>query len=409
MGNLKLIIEEYENKGPKFHLKCLEKDLLPYTNELPGISSDILEDLYLVKESLDSIPRCPVCNSNRKFKTYKKGYYSTCNDKTCKDKHTSNRIKSSFKEKYGVENPSELREVQQKREKTFLKKYGVKNPYQCEEIKDKIKKNWVKNYGVDNPKKSKEIQEKIKSTLIKKYSVDNPYQIESVLNKIKEKYGDNFGFGSEYFKEKSKETNLARYEREEFLSGSDIHKIISKTMEELYGGRGMSSDEIKSKIENTNLKKYRTKYPVQTKEVRDKIVETCLRKYGERHHMQNIEIFEKTSKKSYKWKKIKFPSSRVERVQGYEPYAIEELLNLGYHEDDIVIANKDIENLIGKIFYYRNKKKRRYYPDIYIKSENRIIEVKSKYTYESHITINNLKKQACLDKGLAFEFKIIEL
>jgi hypothetical protein len=409
MKNLKLIIEEYENKGPKFHLKRLEKDILPYINELPCISDDILEDFYLVKESLNSIPKCLICNANRKFKNYKKGYYSTCNDKICKDKHTSNRIKSSFKEKYGVENPSELRGVQQKRENTFLKKYGVKNPYQSEEVKDKIKETWIKNYGVDNPKKSKEIQEKIKSTLIERYCVDNPYQIESVLSTIKEKYGDNFGFGSEYFKEKSKETNLDRYGREEFLSGDEIHDVISKTMEGIYGGRGMASEKIKDIIENTNLKKYGTKYPARTKEVQDKRIETCNNKYGCEHHMQNIEVFEKFYKKVYKKKQIKFPSGRIESVQGYEPQAINELLSLGYDENDIVISNKDIEESVGKIFYIDSEKKRRYYPDIYIKSENKIIEVKSKYTFESHKTINKLKEKACIDLGFNFEFKIIEV
>lgn len=77
--------------------------------------------------------------------------------------------------------------------------------------------------------------------------------------------------------------------------------------------------------------------------------------------------------------------------------------NLNYFD------NKEIENYIGKVFYMDDKKKRRYYPDIYIKSENRIIEVKSKYTFESHKTINKLKEKACVNLGFNFEFKIIEV
>jgi len=56
---------------------------------------------------------------------------------------------------------------------------------------------------------------------------------------------------------------------------------------------------------------------------------------------------------------------------------------------------------------FDNSKTRRYYPDIYIKSENKIIEVKSDYTMKQHKNINLLKRQACLDKGLQFEFMII--
>jgi hypothetical protein len=408
MENLKNIIEDYKQKGLKYHLSKLEKEILEFKDELPNISEDVLEDLYLIKENTHSIPRCPVCNDDKKFKSYKKGYYSTCNKKSCKDKYTSNRIKESFKEKYGVENPSELKEVQIKREKAFLKKYGVKNPYQSEEVKDKIKTIWLEKYGVDNPNKSRIIQEKIKDTLIKRYGVDNPYQIESVLNIIKEKYGDNFGFGSEYFKKKSKETNLERYGRELFLYDTDIHDRITDTMNELYGGRGMGSTEIKDKIEKTNIEKFGTKYPAQTQEVQDKRIETCLKKYGCEHHMQNIDVFEKNSKKSYKWKQIKFHSGRIESVQGYEPQAIDELLQKGYKENDIVLSNKDIEKHVGEIFYHDGKKRRRYYPDIYIKSENKIIEVKSKYTFEKHKSINKLKEKACLELGFEFEFKIIK-
>lgn len=407
MKNLKLIIKKYKNKGPKFHLKRLEKDVLEFKDELPNISKDPLEDLYLIKENLTSIPKCPICNSNKKFKTYKKGYYSTCNIKKCKNKHTSNRIKSAFKEKYGVENPSELKSVQEKREATFLKKYGVKNPYQAEEVKDKIKETCIKRYGVDNPNKVKEIRDKVKATMLERYSVENPYQMDKVLDKLYDKYGDNFGFGSEYFKLKSKETNLERYGREEFLSGDEIHKVISKTMKELYGGRGTGSEEIKGKIESTNLKKYGTKYPTQTKEVQQKTIETCNEKYGCDYPMQNIEVFEKFYKKVYKKKQIKFPSGRTESVQGYEPQAINELLELGYSEDDLVISNKDIESHIGKVMYKDGEKTRRYYPDIYIKSERKIIEVKSNYTYNAHKTINKLKEQACIDLGFNFEFKII--
>lgn len=80
----------------------------------------------------------------------------------------------------------------------------------------------------------------------------------------------------------------------------------------------------------------------------------------------------------------------------------------GYDEDDLIIEKKKIEESIGKIKYHNpaKDKESRYYPDIYIKSENRIIEVKSEYTYKQNKLINDLKKDACKLTGLNFDFMV---
>jgi hypothetical protein len=49
----------------------------------------------------------------------------------------------------------------------------------------------------------------------------------------------------------------------------------------------------------------------------------------------------------------------------------------------------------------------KYYPDFYIKNENKIIEVKSEYTYNSDLEINLLKKQSFIDNDINFEFVIV--
>lgn len=75
--------------------------------------------------------------------------------------------------------------------------------------------------------------------------------------------------------------------------------------------------------------------------------------------------------------------------------------------DDICIFNGDIEKYIGKIYYEFENKKHKYYPDFYIISDNKIYEVKSEYTYNSDIIVNTLKKNACNNKGLDFEFIVL--
>lgn len=63
--------------------------------------------------------------------------------------------------------------------------------------------------------------------------------------------------------------------------------------------------------------------------------------------------------------------------------------------------------VLQKMNYYdSNYKKHRYYPDFYLINENKIIEVKSTYTKTMCIEKQELKEQACLDKGLNFKYKI---
>ena len=41
-------------------------------------------------------------------------------------------------------------------------------------------------------------------------------------------------------------------------------------------------------------------------------------------------------------------------------------------------------------------------------SKDKIIEVKSQWTYELHKDVNELKKHACIDAGFSFEFRILK-
>jgi hypothetical protein len=49
-----------------------------------------------------------------------------------------------------------------------------------------------------------------------------------------------------------------------------------------------------------------------------------------------------------------------------------------------------------------------YYPDLFIKSKNMIVEVKSMWTYNKDKEKNLLKKEACLSMGYLFEFRIYD-
>lgn len=145
--------------------------------------------------------------------------------------------------------------------------------------------------------------------------------------------------------------------------------------------------------------------PSVIKKRRETYVKNSLEKYGTVHPMQDAKIFKRSTDNYYRKKEYTFPSGKKVFVQGYEPIVLNELIKK-YQEDDILTDSVDIENIIGKIYYQYNSKKHRYYPDIYIISENKIIEVKSQYTYEINIEINLAKQNACIKNGLDFIFEI---
>lgn len=55
-----------------------------------------------------------------------------------------------------------------------------------------------------------------------------------------------------------------------------------------------------------------------------------------------------------------------------------------------------------------NDKIHKHYPDIYIKSENKIIEVKSTRTFELHKDKVLIKKKSAIDAGFKYELWIYD-
>jgi hypothetical protein len=109
--------------------------------------------------------------------------------------------------------------------------------------------------------------------------------------------------------------------------------------------------------------------------------------------------------KGMTYKTFTFPSGRIVKTQGYENIVLNDLIK-EYNESDIFVGPSEIKNQIGRIEYTFDNKQRSYYPDIYIKSINMIIEVKSEYTFSLNKEINLAKEKACLDMGLNFKFDI---
>jgi len=93
-----------------------------------------------------------------------------------------------------------------------------------------------------------------------------------------------------------------------------------------------------------------------------------------------------------------FRPLKLIRHQGYENLALDELVKL-YDELDIMTGRLHIPSIV----YHINDIKHVYFPDIYIKSENKIIEVKSEWTIKLKRGNVEEKALATIKSGYKYE------
>jgi hypothetical protein len=186
-----------------------------------------------------------------------------------------------------------------------------------------------------------------------------------------------------------------------YCDGCSLKKTIEKgkkTCMDKYGvDNAGKSSEIKKKINEIWLNKFGG-HPKNTKAVQDKWIATCLEKYGG-HPNQNKDVQIKSEANSYHYKDYMLPSGNLVKYQGYENLALDELVQI-YEEDDIGIGRSNIPTVI----YYIDTIKHVYFPDFFIKSENKIIEVKSVWT----LTLNrgNVKEKADATVKAGYKYEI---
>ena len=336
--------------------KEIKKMIIDITNFLPE-NTKINQRCYHIIEDLYEIPLCKECNINKvnfnnRNKEWK--YLNFCSTKCgTKSKITQEKLKKSNIERYGVDNYSKSTDYKNKMKINNNVKYGVDWYQQTEEHRKKSIATCLQKYGFDNYTKSDEFKNKIKNIILEKYGVDWYSKTDEFKNKFKEKC-------------------LEKYGVEHPMLNEEFKQNVSKTIKQKYG---------KDWYNLTNEFK-----------------EYCFKFKEENYGHPTI---------GFKLKEYKLPSGKIIKVQGYENFALNIILKK-YNEEDVYISYGDIKNEIGLINYLMEEKDRIYLPDIYIKSENKIIEVKSDYTYNLELEKNLLKKESCLSIGLNFEFWILD-
>lgn len=298
------------------------------------------EAVFCLKENISEQPKCQYenCIENSTFMP-RKGYNKGC----CKS-HTT---KLNNLEKYGVENVKQHKEFIEKAKETYHSK------------SDEEKRN---------------IQKKKEESMLKKYGVKNPSYSDKVKNKISKKNRENAA---------TRMIQLKRNNQEKY-GVDNVFQI----------------EEVKKKSKITLKQKLGVENPSQSDEIKLKKEKTCLENFGVNFPVHDSDIFEKQQK--HRWKDYTMPSGKIVKIQGYEHFALDILLEK-YSESELIIERKKIP----KIKYGENKHKQ-YTTDIFIPKENKMIEVKSPYTFKKYLELNLLKEKASIDAGYNFEFMILD-
>ena len=189
--HLKKHIKNYEKKYYDILILNQEELIKDYIDN--GYSFYDLELKYKIKNGLI-----------RSYLNYN-GVKLRNNSESKKTKKYSVKFKKTFKSKYGVENPSQLDEIKEKKRKTSERNNGYINNFCNPEIKNKAQNNI--NYEF--------YAKKIKDAFKSKYGVENPAQLPHVKKilrkKGKERVKNNVGiFSNDFFKKLNYSSSLEK-------------------------------------------------------------------------------------------------------------------------------------------------------------------------------------------------------
>lgn len=197
-NNMKDKILDFINKSTsKKKATCIIKqntEFVEYLNScFPSISS-IPEQLRFLRAGFISTPDCLNCGSPVNF-SHTKTCSRNCRDeyskKTGATKKRLQKAKQTMLKKYGVENPQQSAEFVKKRLDTMIELHGSKvseltrnaAKQRASEFNRKAKLTLKEKYNVDNPSQILGHKEKCEQTLLENYGVQNYFRSEEFKNK----------------------------------------------------------------------------------------------------------------------------------------------------------------------------------------------------------------------------------
>ena len=305
------------------------------------------EKFYLYENNIIEVPKCE-CGEGVKFVDMKLGYREFCSRKCM---YNSNKLKEKRKstnlEKWGVDNPSKLKEIKEKVIETNRKKFGTEWATQNDSIKEKTKKTNLERWGVDNPMKLPEIKEKAESTMLERWGVKHAMHSDEIKSKLKEYFIEEWGVDNPMklpqIKEKAESTMLERWGVKHALQNDELINKLKLTNLEKWGYEfSIQNREIKEKIKKTNLEKWGVDIPSKSDKVKNKIRETILNKFG----TLNLNSIDEISEKIKKTNLDKFGEDHISKSEKYrvENYNISKDTNyLKYTKDGCSLFKCDCD------------------------------------------------------------------
>ena len=240
------------------------------------------------------------------------------------------------------------------RQETYMNNTGYAHPAQNPEIKEKITQTHLERRGVRHQMHDPTVKEKIKNTNLERRNVPHPSQDPIV-------------------KQKKIDTNMER------------RNVPHPSQDPV----------VKQKKIDTNMERRNVPYASQDPIVKAKMAASHLA----------LTNSDSVKTNNYKMKTYTFPSGKQTLFQGYENMCLDDLIQKeGYSEEDILNLRKDMP----PIYYVYNENEHRYFPDIYIKKDKKIIEVKCEYFFNKTKEIDLLKQKACLELGYKHEIRIYD-
>jgi hypothetical protein len=325
---------------------------------------------------------CVMCKGNFS-KTFRQLVKSGALCDTCTGKIRYKKMEITCLQRYNVKNASQSTLIKDKKKQTCMENYNVPNPSQSEEVKERKRQTCMENFGVENSIQSDIVKDKIKATVLKRYGV------ETIMN-------------SAEMKAKIKATSLRKYGIDHpFKSTQSKDKAVKVFLKKYGVRRPFQLKEMRDKGKLTLFKNYGVNHPSKSQIIREKVKNTNIERYGVPNAMQNPDIVSKAINSSFKMKNYTFPSGHIIQIQGYEHFALDELVKDGYTEEDIVTGIKNVPNI-----WYEDSEgvKHVHYPDIWISSENRLIEVKSTWTFK--IKKDNVTEKQKMAQELGYRYEI---
>lgn len=239
-----------------------------------------------------------------------------------------------------------------------------------------------------------EVVTQIENTNLHKHGVAYYTQADSFQERSKAT--KQMRYGDAYFSNSAKrqKTMLSRYGKKHNWNGPSGTRSCDLTRLSRYGSTTYANHE---KGRATRLRLYGDAHFNRVA-----CRATNLKRYGVEWPLQNADILRKSHR--FRFHNYTTPSGKVLRVQGYEGYALDWLLQQ-YEETDILVSRGQVPTF----WYTYNNKKHRYFPDAYITSVKTIVEVKSEYTLRLQPAVLQAKLEAAVRENYKVLLVVVTL